>query len=398
MGATKTPCFNTCTHTPRPKKRVRHLQSLPLFSPANAAALREQTANGFAGRGLPGLAAAVRRGDDPLALPSSLVLPALVIPDPKARTRRDALNQQTVRARRDLTRAYQAQDIAGTLQELLLVNRSGDPRWIFEAARAYAVQESVENLYARTLRTLRLATPAYDTLLTLAPPDAARGEGELMEATDAAQSAIAPLTRAANAVALALLDLTNNYLRPRGNSEPWLRAAAQETTLRYGESELARADSRSGRAWRLLALAQIRGLSAQMNGYVPAGDARRRAIWERLLAGWVGSGVARDAASQPKAAGEATVRAALAKETGKSGDALEAARGTTEPLADWVLSQRGDAGEYSDVFTAFFYGKRCGKPKRKRNKAEMITGNSKPLGVGSKEKRIWWRRLYGFWF
>jgi hypothetical protein len=139
-------------------------------------------------------------------------------------------------------------------------------------------------------------------------------------------------------VAAVLVDLNNHYLRPRGNSEPWLRYAALEGSLRYAESELSRADAASGQAWRLLSLAQVRRYQARLDEIVPAKDAGRRALWRRLLTDRFGMTVEPEDTAVDS--GAVTVRAALGKQTGKANAELEQGRAGAS-WADWILVHKG---------------------------------------------------------
>jgi hypothetical protein len=139
-----------------------------------------------------------------------------------------------------------------------------------------------------------------------------------------------------------MVDLNNHYLRPRGNSEPWLRYAALEGSLRFAESELSRADKASGQAWRLLSLAQIRRYQARLTDLVPVGNARRRALWHRFLLdrfSLTGTGEAADKDNKAET-GALTVQAALGKQTGRSSAEMEQGRQGSS-WADWILFQKG---------------------------------------------------------
>jgi hypothetical protein len=307
------------------------------------AEIREAIARGYADRGFSGLAATVRRGGNPFVTPSPSYPPL----DPALRAEHTKVLRHATDGRKDLTGAYKARRVGGTLQQVLLVNSDiGDLRWAYLASRAYSVQSRVDDCYARTLRVMRSAPAAYDGLAAYAgrgaadatARDTAQGRLEIEMSVQRVRGAVKPLERASTAVATVLVDLNNHYLRPRGNSEPWLRYAALEGALRYAESELSRADKASGQAWRLLSLAQIRRYQARLTDLVPTEDAGRRALWHRLLTDRFGTTGA--LGENLADSGTATVRAALGKQTGKSNAELEQGQAGTA-WADWIRVHKG---------------------------------------------------------
>jgi len=328
------------TH-PAPADRIEKIEHSPLVR-RETPELRTPLVKGLEERGLPGLAEMAQRGEDPLAFPARRA----VAIDPSLTTDRALIGEQSDKGRKDLMATYRVSAISDPLQQILLINNNiGDLRWAYLAARAYSIQNRADDLYARTLRVLRFAPATYDALAAyVGRPtsqtvllDSQQGREELQQAVRQARAATGPLRRGADAVIVALVDLNNHYLRPRGNSEPWLRYSALEGTLRYAESELSRADKYSGQAWRLLAVAQIRNYQARLTDLVPDSDEARRALWrrqaERRFGGTVG-----EVTGLPT--GDATVRAALAVELAKTPAESESGRGATA-WADWALQQKG---------------------------------------------------------
>lgn len=328
------------TH-PSPRRRVESALLSPLVTFSDRAA-RERTAAGYERRGLRALAQVVREGKgDPLAVPSPapVSLPPFVADDRKATLGR------LEETRKGLAGTLQAQRTSGALQQVLLVNsRPGDYRWLYVAARAYALQTDIDDLYARTARVLRTAAPTFDGLARYASRpagdpvgvDAAIGRAEVRRAAERLGGAPTPLARAAKATLAVLADLNNPLYHPRG-SAAWVRYGTLEGLLRYAESELGRADKASGQAWRLLSLARIRRYQARLGELAPEGDANRRALWSDLAARRLGSSGVMDARGP---AGEVTALVALAVETNKSAAAVAAGRGDT-PWADWILEKNG---------------------------------------------------------
>ncbi|MBC8101478.1 MAG: M48 family metalloprotease [Cytophagales bacterium] len=329
------------TH-PAPSKRIEAARANPLVTETDAA-IRETVAKGYAERGFPNLAQLVRRSQNPLQIPPPDYPPL----DSALRAERSDLVQQASEGRRALVPAFKARRVGITLQQLLLINSNlGDLRWAYLASRAYMVQSQVDDLYARTLRVMRTAPDAYDGLAAYASlgmddltgRDTARGRSEVRQSVTRVRGAVKPLGRASAAAAAVLADLNNHYLRPRGNSEPWLRYSALEGTLRYAESELGRADKASGQAWRLLSVAQVRRYEARLSELVPVDDPQRRALWQRLMTDRFGISGAFEAGETKT--GAVTVRAALSRETSQSTDALDRDRAGT-PWADWIAPQNG---------------------------------------------------------
>lgn len=327
------------TH-PTPEKRIAAARANPLVA-ENEIGIRESVARGYADRGFPGLAAVVRQKGNPFLFPP----PAYPPLDPALLSQRTAIIRQSDEGRKGLRASFKAHRVGITLQQVLLVNSNlGDLRWAYLASHAYAVQSHVDDCYARTLRIMRVAPGSYDGLAAYSgvggatAADAAQGRGELEQSVQRVRGATGPLQRASTAVAGVLVDLNNHYLRPRGNSEPWLRYAALESALRYAESELSRADKASGQAWRLLSLAQIRRYQARLTKLAPAENTARRALWRRLLTDRFS--LTSEIEDDSGEAGMMTVRAALGKETGKSPSELELRRENTS-WADWIQFQKG---------------------------------------------------------
>jgi hypothetical protein len=328
------------TH-PQPEERIAREEKSPLVAQTDPQ-IRETMARDFADRGYPGLADDERAGLDPLAFPP-VTLPTL---DPALATDRTFLLQQAADGRHDMLAAYRARQVGDTLDQVLLFNSDlGDLSWDYLAAHAYAVENRTDDLYARTVRVLARAAPTYSLLATSVDSgssagvqNAAAGREELLQAVQRARAATKPLEHAANAVVIVLTDLNNQYLRPRGNSEPGLRLAADEGSLRYADSELARADKASGEAWHLLALAQVRGYEERLDALVPRDDASRRALWKRLATDrFGGDALGDDVDALPT--GSATARSALAVQTGKPPAVVEDGRGAT-PWADWMVERK----------------------------------------------------------
>ena len=300
------------TH-PTPEKRLAACWKSPLVicaSPADRASL----AASFEARGLSRSARKVREGRDPLALPP------LNSPITRGRAERVALGKKASESLNALTATWKTQRAGATLQQLMLLNsQASDVRWLVLAARAYGVQSRLQDSYARTVRTLQVAPANWDAL-----PDGeegALGRAEMEAAVMLAGEAREPLKRAATATAGVLLDLNNRFWRPKGR-EAWLRYAGLETALQYAESELSRADDRSGRAWRQLSLARIRRYEARLSALAPPGDPARRELAEELLR--VRLGVLAIDARPGEPFGACATRLALAVETGKSPVELDA--------------------------------------------------------------------------
>ncbi len=328
------------TH-PTPEKRIAAALANPLVKESDTG-IREAVARGYTDRGLAGLAETVRRGGNPFLIPPPSYPPL----DPALSPERSKILRLSTEGRKDLTGAYKARRVGITFQQVLLVNSNiGDLRWSYLAARAYSVQSRVDDCYARTLRVLRSAPGSYEGLAAhtgrgddATARDTAQGRQEVEASLHKVRAAVKPLERASAAVASVLVDLNNHYLRPRGNSEPWLRYAALEGALRYAESELSRADAASGQAWRLVSLAQIRRYQARLTELVPIEDAGRRDLWSRLLADRFG--ITGELGENGAETGVATVRAALGRQTGKSNAQLEQGKAGSS-WAEWVLIQKG---------------------------------------------------------
>lgn len=307
------------TH-PSPEKRLAACYKSPLVIRATTAD-RAALAASFEARGLSRSAARAREGRDPLALP-----PALNSPITRGRGVNDGrgIGGQASESLKALTSTWKVQRTGATLQQLTLLNsQAGDVRWLVLAARAYGVQSRLQDGYARTVRTLQLAPGAWSALS--GGEEGALGRSEAEAAVALAGEARAPLKRAATATAGVLLELNDPFIRLKGR-DAWLRYGALEATLEYAESELSRADDRSGRAWRQLSLARIRRDEARLSELAPASDPARRELAERLLRSRLG--LLDSSAETGEPFGAVAARLALAVETEKSLAELDAARAT----------------------------------------------------------------------
>lgn len=321
------------TH-PAPEKRREKARRDPLNA-APTVEQRERRAEGFARRGLSGLAEAVRRGTDPLLLPPLPEAP----PPPRLAQERASVVGQAEATRGALTGAWRARRVGVTLQQILLINNQGDLRWLWVATRAYQVQSYVDDVYARIMRTSLVTPGTYDALAaleegTMAEANGALGREEIRRSMERMRGAPLPLRRAAVTVAAVIADLNNRFLRTN-NETAWLRYASLEAALRYAESELARADRASGEAWRYLSVARIRRYEERLNSLLPEGATEKRALWADL-------GQRRFGVAFPTngPAGGATVRAALAVQLGRSASEVEQGRGNI-PWGEWVLRRKG---------------------------------------------------------
>ena len=329
----------TATH-PAPEARVKNAQKSPLINPTDEK-IREKIADGYAKRGLLGASQTIRNGGDPLFLPP---LPPLPLLSPLEQSSRDEIVARDKAVRYGLVKSWKAQKNGDALQSVLLINsNTGDLRWNFITARAVAVQTRISDIYSRTLRVSQTAAPTFDALIrseAQAPGsddvriNAALGRSEARRALANIQGVPSPIGRAANTADVVLLDLNNRFYRPKG-AAAWTRYAALEGMLRYAESELARADKESGRAWRIMSLARMRRYELEINTLAPQDNAMRRALWYDLARRRLG----RDF-DQTGNAGGATIRAAISVETGQSEADINANRGAS-PWADWVVEKRG---------------------------------------------------------
>jgi Zn-dependent protease with chaperone function len=324
------------TH-PEPAERLADAQKSP-YVRLDDPAMRDAAAHGFEVRGLAHAARVLRDGGDPLRLPP---------PTPPTLTgslagQRKEVADAAENVRKGLGPSYRTQQFGSILQTILLVNGQADLRWLYVAAHAYAVQARVDDLLSRTLRVARTAPATYDALVGYAdrPADepavveSSLGRSEVQRALARVKGADTPIRRAATAVATVLVDLNNRFYRPRGDAT-WLRYGALEGLLQYAESELGRADKRSGQAWRILSVARVRQYQLRLNDLVPEADASRRAQWYALASRRFGIAFPTDGPT-----GDATVRAALALEAGVAPTALAVQRGNT-PWADLILDKGG---------------------------------------------------------
>ena len=324
------------TH-PSPASRLAKAEASPFVRQATPEA-REIVADAYLRRGLPEAARKARAGENPLVLPPPPPLPPLSEYLSADRTR---THNQADDIRKGLIPIYKLNQVNYTLRTILLVNSQADILWLIAASRAYAVQSRAEDVYARTMRLARTAPGTYDALTGLyarasgpSVLEASLGRGATMQAVARATGVATPLRRATTAVTLVLADLNNRFYRPKGFA-PYVRFAAWEGTLRYAESELARADRQTGEAWRLLALARVRQYQARLNELIPENDSARRGLWADLAARRFGMWLP---ATGPT--GDATVRAALALETRESPMALETER-SGKLWTDFILEKKG---------------------------------------------------------
>jgi hypothetical protein len=324
------------TH-PSPEKRMAEARKSSYVVRGDAAA-RETVAKGYVERGLTAAAQDVREGRDPLRLPP---LPPLAL-SPEQQSEREEIRKSAESLRKSLRGSIGAQRFGNTLQTVLLVNSQGDARWLYIAARAYAVQTNVEDLLARTARIADVAPGTFDALARYSDGQAgeaaqfesALGRSEVRKALERAMGAPTPIQRAARAVAVVLTDLNNRFYRPKGEAA-WTRYATLEGLLRYAESELSRADTMSGQGWRFLSLARIRRYQERLTELIPENDPARRAVWADLTQRRFGIAFPTDGPT-----GAATVRAALALELGAEPMELERKRGAM-PWADFALNNKG---------------------------------------------------------
>ena len=237
------------TH-PTPERRIAATQANALVRHDDPTE-REQVAAGYAARGLPCAAAKLRRGEDPLRSPTQM--PLVNSPDYIV-TQRAALLERQDTIRKKLEGVFKTQRAGSGLQTLLLVNsQPADYRWLYLAFRAYAIQGEVEDLYARTVRTLRTAPATYDGLAAYATHPAGEpetvngsiGRGEVEQSLMLLTDAPAPLARASQASVAILADLNNPFYHPKG-AAAWARYGVLEGLALYADSELVKARQSSG--------------------------------------------------------------------------------------------------------------------------------------------------------
>lgn len=320
------------TH-PSPARRVEALERQEGFSRA-APESRARLASHLRARGLPEAARRVEAGDDPLNLPP--LTPATLGPELAAERR--SVVQRSESALGQLRKSASGQAIAGSLQQLLLIQTPlNDLRFLYLAARAYAVQQRVSDVLARTGRTLSAAPGVWDRLSESDGVEARVGRGEARFAIDRAAEAPSHAKKAATAVGLVLADLNTRLIRTRRDDQKWVRAAAIEGLLRLAEAELGKAEASADRGWESLSMARIRAYMAALDRLAPEGDASRRRLWSGLATRRFGR-----APEGSGLAGAATVRAALAAQRDQSETDAEQGRGSVD-WADWVR-QRGEVG------------------------------------------------------
>lgn len=332
------------TH-PSPEKRTATARRNPLVTRKEPAP-REHIALGYENRGLTGLAATVRRGGDPMSFPPPPPSPPL--PE-RYREQRQTLFETAKAERAALSRFYSVSRAATIAQQLLILNSQlGDFRWIYLSGRAYAVQGRISDIQSRTARVLRTAPGHWDELArqNLAHTagsenaiNASLGRGETLQSLELLRGVAAPLSRAQSTAAAVLFDLNNRFVR-MDNATTWVRYAALEGALRYAESELDRADERSGKAWRVLSLARIRRYETRLNELAPEGDGEKRTVWKNLLRRRLGSEFPTEGVT-----GMATTRAVVAISLSASAMETYAKRGPSDFVADWVLKTKGVSPE-----------------------------------------------------
>ena len=328
------------TH-PTPKSRIAAAERSPLVAKPTAE-IRETAAAGYAARGLIGSAAVARIGGDALLLPPQP--PLLVLSESWGNERR-AVDADGERIRRGLRPAARAESAGSVLQQVLLVNNQpNDLRWLFLAARAYAVQADVDNYFARTLRVAQVAEGTFDALArTQATSGESRdtllGRDEVQRALERDAASPARIRGASLAAAVVLADLNNRFYRPRGTAG-WLRYGADEGLLLYAERELSQADRTSGEAWRILSIARIRRYQARLTELIPSGDAEKRRLWLDLAHRRFGMAAETTGATDNGPTGDRTARAALAIELGVGEASVEAGR-NDETWASWILAKHG---------------------------------------------------------
>ena len=321
------------THPPGAKRTQRgRSQSVVHETDADS---RAAIAAGFDRRGFSGLAELVRRGRDPLALPP--------VPTPtlssRFREERLELVASAIAQQKRLRATYQPLVTSGMLQQLLLLtSQSQDLRFIALSTHAYLLQFQIQDVYARTVRLLRQAVPVWDDLAGTQSddtPDRILGREEVHEALRRVAGTADPLQRATKASLAALSDLHLGRFYKLSSGAQWTRIAAIEGLIRYGESELSRADRASGTAWRYLALARIRRYQHRLGLLAPQNDAQARTLWQTLLEARLGQAVSGEGAT-----GDASIRAALAVQR-QTTEANVEARRNGQLWAQWVAQTDG---------------------------------------------------------
>ncbi len=320
------------THPPGAKRSQRgRTQAIVRHSDVDS---RAAIAAGFDRRGLAGLAERVRRGEDPLSFPAQAP-PTLTA---RQREERRELVANTLIQQKRLTATYKPLVTSGMLQQLLLLtSQSQDIRFIALSTHAYLLQFQIQDVYARTIRLLRLAVPTWDDLADSleAPPDSVVGREEVQEALRRMVGTADPLQRASKASLTALTDLHLGRFYKLGSGAQWTRIIAIEGLIRYAESELSRADRASGVAWRYLSLARIRRYQRRLNQLVPESDAGARTLWQNLLEARLGQSVTGEGPT-----GDASIRAALAVQRETSEAKVEERR-NGQLWAMWVAQSDG---------------------------------------------------------
>ncbi|WP_309716296.1 M48 family metalloprotease [Armatimonas sp.] len=321
------------THPPGTKRNQRgREQSVVREADADS---RAAVAAGFDRRGLSGLAEQVRQGQrDPLTLAP---------PTPRSgylRDERRSLAEAASGQQKRLLATYKPLVTSSTLQQLLLLTaQSQDIRFIALSTHAYLLQFHIQDVYARSVRLLRLAMPVWEDLVPensdRDTPDQARGRSEVQEAIRRVAGTPEPLQKASKAALLALSDLHLGRFYKLDSGAQWTRIAAIEGLIRYAESELSRADKAAGIGWRYLALARIRRYQCRLDRLVPEDDKTSRSLWQQLIEARLGQAVTGEGST-----GEASVRAALATQRQVSETMVAKGRGSLL-WADWVAQNQG---------------------------------------------------------
>nr|WP_309688601.1 M48 family metalloprotease [Armatimonas sp.] len=292
---------------------------------------RGAVAAGLDARGFAGLAQLARLGRDPLALPA--LTPASL--SARNRQERKDLADTIQRQQTRLLATYKPLVTASTLQQLLLLTaQNQDIRRLILSTHAYLLQFKLQDVYARTLRLLRLAGPTWDALHVGMDPETIeclRGRLEIREALAQIAAVPTPLQRASQASLTVLADLHLGGFYRLNSGAQWTHFAAVEGLIRYAESELARADRAAGLGWRYLAMARVRRYQQQLDQLIPESSLTKRALWSELVERRLGQTV-----EWSGSAGEASVSAALHVERG---DKKPCPLGTS--WADWVVQSGG---------------------------------------------------------
>lgn len=295
---------------------------------------REALAAGFEARGFVGLGGRARRGEDPLALP-----PATPMGRQSALPQeRRILTEQVQALQKRLQASYKPLLTGSTLQQLLLLTApTQDVRFLALSTHAYLVQFQIQDAYARTVRSLRLAGAVWSDLLPSENgdlPEWEQGRIEVNTAVRALDAVPTPLQRASQAALTALADLQlGRFYRLGSSGAQWTRLAVVEGLVRYAESELSRADRAAALAWRYLALARIRRYQRRLDLLCPVGPgaSMERTLWRDLMTRRIGL-----PPETERSAGEESLLALLQVQRGKP-----IAPPIGRVSADWVAQNGG---------------------------------------------------------